>query len=176
MSNSQEGSNINPPPIPPREEIPYEPVEKGKEITPFRLFPDVSMDKETALKMIREGYCDSEVSRRINKSRTLLHAWKKHDPIFLKHYNTVRNELHEELRLNSLPIASGLQNLIEQVALGNFPEEFKPQAWRIAIDYMKLTGFYEKSPDKERDDKKIHEQVQNLLTWFADSVGSDSIN
>lgn len=138
-----------------------------------REFPLVTVKKETALILFRDGYSQSDSETRIGVGRGNISKWKTNDPQFKKYWDEIEWEIQEEIRGNSVNIARAFHGMIEAVALGNYHPDHHPQMVRLAFDYLKQTGRFPKTEEQEGEDRKIEQLVQGLATSLVEKFGPE---
>lgn len=154
----------------PKDEIKSEKSEKSTENRPF---PNVNIQKETALILFRSGYNTKDIELKLKSGKSSVTNWKRNDPAFKSYWEEVEWEIQEEIRSNSVNIAKNFHTMIERVSQGEFDKEYFPQILRLAFDYLKQTGRFPKYDVNVNDEKQLEEAVQSLSNFLVDKYGPD---
>lgn len=138
-----------------------------KEPQSDRIFPEISIEKETVIVLVTEGGLSiKEAAIKIRKTPMSVYQWFRDDDAFLSCLAKQKQYIHEQIRAEY----SGLPKLAYGVIRDNLiskevDEHGKPIADpRLALSYLKDSGNLVRTVDKENADDKAKRAAQALLS------------
>jgi hypothetical protein len=138
-------------------------------------FPDLSIEKETALILFANGYSQRQISEKLGFHHSTFYSWKINDPAFNRHLTEVKAMMHEKIREESHCITNGMYGALIAFAQTDWSKvslsELIP-ATRAAKDYLIATGNLLKTEEFESVDNRRSE----LLRQLYDELKSDGLN
>ncbi len=141
-------------------------TKKGK-VSSDRIFPEISIEKETVIVLVTEGGLSiKEAALKIKKTPRAVYEWFRDDTDFLSALAKQKQYIHEQIRAeySGLPkLAYGV--IRDNLASKDFDENGRPIADpRLALSYLKDSGNLVKTVDKENADDKAKRAAQALLS------------
>lgn len=135
--------------------------------TSDRIFPEISIEKETVIVLVTEGGLSiKEAALKIKKTPMAVYQWFRDDEPFLSCLAKQKQYIHEQIRAeySGLPkLAYGV--IRDNLASKDFDENGRPIADpRLALSYLKDSGNLVKTVDKENADDKAKRAAQALLS------------
>lgn len=135
--------------------------------TSDRIFPEISIEKETVIVLVTEGGLSiKEAALKIKKTPMAVYQWFRDDEPFLSCLAKQKQYIHEQIRAeySGLPkLAYGV--IRDNLASKDFDENGRPIADpRLALSYLKDSGNLVKTVDKENADDKARRAAQALLS------------
>lgn len=132
-----------------------------------RIFPEISIEKETVIVLVTEGGLSiKEAALKIKKTPMAVYQWFRDDEPFLACLSKQKQYIHEQIRAeySGLPkLAYGV--IRDNLASKDFDEHGRPIADpRLALQFLRDSGNLVKTVDKENADDKAKRAAQALLS------------
>lgn len=148
---------------------------KKRKVSSDRIFPEISIEKETVIVLVTEGGLSiKEAALKIKKTPRAVYEWFRDDEPFLACLSKQKQYIHEQIRAeySGLPkLAYGV--IRDNLASKDFDENGRPIADpRLALSYLKDSGNLVKTVDKENADDKAKRAAQALLSELESIVDS----
>lgn len=143
--------------------------------TSDRIFPEISIEKETVIVLVTEGGLSiKEAALKIKKTPMAVYQWFRDDEPFLSCLAKQKQYMHEQIRAeySGLPkLAYGV--IRDNLASKDFDEHGRPIADpRLALQFLRDSGNLVKTVDKENADDKAKRAAQALLSELESIVDS----
>jgi len=143
--------------------------------TSDRIFPEISIEKETVIVLVTEGGLSiKEAAIKIKKTPMAVYQWFRDDEPFLSCLAKQKQYMHEQIRAeySGLPkLAYGV--IRDNLASKDFDENGRPIADpRLALQFLRDSGNLFKTVDKENADDKAKRAAQALLSELESIVDS----
>lgn len=145
---------------------------------PEMRFPDLSIEKETALILFANGYSQRQICKKLGFHHSTFYSWKTKDSVFSQHLADVKTFMHEKVKDESPCIVSGMHGAILAFAQTDWSKLSISElilAAKMAKDYLISTGNLVPAIDPVEEERRKTEVMERISQFYEEYYSQSNL-